>query len=89
MVRFYTTVDLDNCNYEQMERIRQKIMSMKCCEGVFKKPSARKGYHLLVWCKVKCDLCRMVFDDQKRFEQDLKRPEKWRNVLFDEKMPIS
>lgn len=82
---FYNTIDLDNCDKEKLERITSKIKEKKCCLELQSKPSFSKGYHILLVCDKKCFLCRMVFDDPKRFEMDSNRDLKYQNTLFDSK----
>jgi len=87
----YQTCDLDNVTHEQMHRIVAKILSLPCCQSVSTSPSQLKGYHLFIFCKGdgSCELCRQVFDDQKRYERDARRPVKWRNVLFTSKGEVA
>jgi hypothetical protein len=81
------TIDLDFCDEERCHNIVFRILSMGCCMGVKRNYSSFKGYHLRVFCrKDRCDLCRMVFDDQKRYAEDQKRPYCSRNVLFTRKL---
>lgn len=82
-VRFYyQTIDLDYCDKEGTERILHKILGRNCCQGAAVKPSAHKGYHIILFCSRKCDECRLIFDDTERFRRDMKRPDRRRNVLF-------
>jgi hypothetical protein len=48
------------------------------------------GFHVVIWCgKEGCDACRLLFDDQRRFQNDLSlRFPFERNVLFFEKSKI-
>jgi len=59
-----------------------------CFECYFS--SSLNGYHVVVWCKREgCDTCRLLFDDQRRFQNDLSlRFPYERNVLFFEKQKI-
>jgi len=50
--------------------------------------SSFKGFHIEVFCKKKCDICRMCYDDDKHFAFDMNRPEYARNILFDKKEKI-
>jgi len=44
------------------------------------------GYHIQLYCRKECSMCRLVFDDQRRAEADFtNRQPHQRNVLFDEK----
>lgn len=84
------SLDLDFCDKQTALKILGKIKTMPCCEGYGCKASATKGYHVLIYCKTEgCQLCRVVFDSPKRFENDLRRPAQFQNVLFDEKKPLT
>lgn len=79
------TLDLDGYTWKEICRIKNRIERLPCCESVEDKPSCHKGYHIIIHCKKKdCDLCRFVFDDAKRYEHDISRPVRTRNVLFQE-----
>lgn len=90
MIKYNTIdIDLDMKNpyhgKEYVNRIIRLITNCQSCIGVQIKDSCSKGYHLFVYCKENCELCRLVFDDSKRYMLDYKRP-KWRkNVMFDAK----
>jgi len=82
---FYNTIDLDKVNKTQLGEIIKKITIKKCCLSLTYKDSSSKGYHISIICAKKCDICRIVFDDQKRFEMDNNRDLKYQNTLFTEK----
>lgn len=82
---YYQSIDLDETNKEQLNTIVTKIRNNVCCLKVDYKSSNSKGYHIFIMCAKHCDLCRFVFDDQRRFEKDTNREEKFRNVTFTEK----
>jgi hypothetical protein len=82
---YYNTIDIDNGDKHNLGDIVKKISSQKCCISLSWKDSSSKGYHISLTCTVKCDKCRMVFDDAKRFEMDNNREEKFRNTLFTDK----
>jgi hypothetical protein len=82
---YFNTLDIDNGDKANLERILNKISQNKCCLDLKLKDSSNKGYHILITCDRKCDICRIVFDDQKRLEMDSLRQEKFRNTLFTEK----
>lgn len=84
---FSPTLDIDTNNKEFIQHIEKKILSCKNLISVKKNPSMFKGYHIKLKCKVKCDVCRLVFDDDKRFTFDQFRPDWAQNILFD-KMEI-
>lgn len=83
--QFINTIDLDKIDKQQLEMIIQKIKMQPCCLDIKTKDSFSKGYHILLICSKKCSTCRMVFDDQKRFEMDNSRDIKFQNTLFTEK----
>lgn len=85
---FYNTIDLDKTDKEQLSRIVQKIVSNPCCLSLQYKDSNSKGYHISLICLRECDICRVVFDDQKRLEMDSNRDIKFQNTLFSDKEPI-
>lgn len=78
---YFSTLDLDKLTEEQFLNIRRKICS---CPGYrcLTHYVTQKGYHVRLQCVAECDICRMVFDDQKRFAADLGRPKCKQNVLF-------
>jgi len=82
---YYNTLDIDNSDKENLSNIIQKIVNKKCCLTLGFNDSSTKGYHIKLVCSKKCDECRLVFDDVRRFELDSVREEKFRNVLFTEK----
>lgn len=79
------TIDLDFICHEEARRICAKIARCQNCMSMSLKPSMFKGYHISMLCSKKCDLCRLVFDGNKRFMCDLKRETRFRNILFEEK----
>jgi hypothetical protein len=85
---FYNTIDLDKVDKQQLADIVSKITAKPCCLSLQYKDSSSKGYHISIVCSKQCDVCRMVFDDQKRFEMDSNRDIKFQNTLFTEKEPI-
>lgn len=76
------TIDLDKVGRQELEDIYRKI-SLCPFHGTVDFRDTQKGYHLLMKCSKECDICRFVFDDQKRFAADFKRPEYKKNVLFE------
>lgn len=72
---------------DYVNRIVMLICRCTSCLGVQIKDSDSKGYHLFVYCKENsnCDLCRLVFDDSKRYMNDFDRIEERKNVMFDAK----
>ena len=79
---YYNTLDIDSSDKELFERIFLKVT---VCPYALKYRwvDTQKGYHVRLWCAKECDLCRLVFDDSKRFAIDWKRPRAKQNVLFE------
>lgn len=80
------TLDLDEIEQKEFQRIIEKIKKNKCCLNLTWKYSNSKGYHVYIYCSKICDLCRFVFDDEKRYAVDSVMPLKFRDFLFDEKI---
>lgn len=81
------TIDLDFKDREFLHVTMQKIIHCRnYIKGEIK--DTAKGYHYRLWCKIDCDLCRVVFDDQRRFEKDIKRLKSSQNVLHQRKWLI-
>lgn len=96
----YNTIDLDlnskflflNLGYvEPIEfyiMILNKISKCKCGKILKVSPSDNKGLHIRLICEKDCDICRLVFDHQKRYVADLTRREQFSNLMFDVKVPL-
>jgi len=82
------TLDLDQITKEDLREIINKISRNKCCLWIKSKYSDSKGYHVIINCLKTCDLCRFVFDDDKRFAVDSVMPLKFRDFLFNEKIQL-
>lgn len=84
----FVTLDLDNCSYQKLNRILQKI-KQKCSKlkgFEVALSSSLNGYHVLLYCDTKCNICRLVYDDDLRFMRDIiNRTREEQNVLFDVK----
>jgi hypothetical protein len=81
------TIDLDKCSKDQLRRIISKIIMKECCLELDYADSNSKGYHIRLRCSIEnCDICRLVFDDPKRFDIDSVMPLKYRDFLFQEKI---
>lgn len=85
---FRSTLDVDTNDKEFIVRLISKIIVN--CKIKNKhliewdmKESNLKGYHFVLLCNRKCDICRMCYDDPKRFNFDQNRPDYMQNVLFD------
>lgn len=86
---FYrTTLDIDTNNKEVVGRILGKIGNCKNFKNIKIHESKCKGYHIILFCNIKCDICRICYDDFRRFAYDQNRPEYAKNILFDEKEVI-
>lgn len=92
----YNSLDLDfeeslkdielSCTFHTAFKVVQKISKCKY-NVVVQKPklSNLKGYHIEMYCTKKCDLCRMQFDDVRRYEMDKNRPKECTNLVWDSK----
>ena len=68
-----------------IQKILNKIVKCKYCVVASKKLSNYKGWHIEMYCTRDCDLCRLQFDDIRRYEEDMNRLEVFRNLIFDVK----
>lgn len=85
MRNYINTLDLDNYTKEKLDMVIEKIK--KCPNYVSHKiDDSAKGYHVKFLCNKTCDICRFVFDDDKRYAIDFKKPEIFKNIMFDEKV---
>ena len=82
---FRTTLDIDSTDKDFIVYILKKIFSCKFCIDLCFYDSSFKGIHIIIFCLKKCEICRFVFDDFRRFAYDSNRPEYARNILFQEK----
>ncbi len=95
MKYYYSSLDLDwqipqqdislSCSGELADKILNKIVKCKYCVVASKKLSNYKGWHIEMYCTRDCDLCRLQFDDIRRYEEDMNRLEVFRNLIFDVK----
>jgi len=84
----YNTIDLDYCDKETLKRIVYKIKKCKYLLYIEVKDSNYKGYHIKLFCSKDCDLCRLVFDDDKRYFADITNRFPFeQNILWDNKIP--
>jgi hypothetical protein len=93
-LKYYSTLDLDfesvapndlACTKEKVNKIIWKIIQCQNMIGLIREPSNKKGVHLKIFCKIKCDICRFVFDDDIRYSADSKRNKEFINIIFDTK----
>jgi hypothetical protein len=91
---FYNSLDIDwdiipdinlPCSTHKIIVIVKKIRRCPNLMGIRIEDSNKKGYHLRFYCKVECDKCRMVFDDDIRFNADNGRKKEFTNIIFDTK----
>jgi len=82
------TIDIDDTSKKNLLRVLKKIRRCPFLDSISVEPSLN-GWHITLWCKRECEVCRLVFDDQTRFMWDLERPRFSRNVLFDVKIPVT
>lgn len=96
MKYYFNSLDLDyeiplsdielSCSKNLAEKIALKIAKCNYCVIVQKpKLSNLKGYHIEFYCTKKCDLCRLQFDDVRRYEMDKNRPKECTNLVWDSK----
>ena len=90
----YNTLDVDwdnipdinlSCSKEKICNIETKIKKCSNLLGLIREDSNKKGYHLRFYCGIRCDKCRLVFDDYIRFDADLTRKKEFTNIIFDKK----
>lgn len=80
---FRTTLDIDTNNKEVIKHHIDKILLCPNLFHLHKKQSSCKGYHFILKCWIDCNLCRIVYDDFRRFDYDKFRPKFAQNILFD------
>lgn len=88
---YLVTIDLDwdyrrtgrAVSWEDALRILFKIVRCRHCRRAVLKASPLKGYHIILYCDIDCDLCRLLYDDERRYEMESRQPWRRRNVLFD------
>lgn len=85
---FRSTLDIDTNDRENIQHIIYKIFYCNNLIHTELKPSDSKGFHVILWCSKECDICRLVYDDFRRFAYDQKRPKYARNILFEKKIRI-
>lgn len=88
----YNTIDLDifpnfiTEGKKLLNKVFDFILNCDSCLKIYPPiDSDSKGYHLFFICSKNCELCRLLFDDSKRFMMDYDRPETRKNVMFDDK----
>lgn len=81
----YNTIDIDTTDKLFINMVVSKIIMrdrrFHCLSRIELTPSSLKGYHIRFYCKKKCDLCRIVFDDDMRYFYDQYREPESQNVL--------
>ena len=81
-MKYYNTLDLDKVDIEFKRRVFRKIFACPYSTNI-DVVDTQKGYHIKFWCTKVCDDCRFVFDDQKRYAMDFKRPPHKTHVCFE------
>ena len=88
----YNTIDLDihpdyiNKGKSLLEKVMRFIKHCEYCLAIGEpQDSNSKGYHIFFICKKDCELCRLLFDDSRRYMMDFDRLEERKNVMFDVK----
>lgn len=91
---YYNTLDIDyeilsetsqSCSNDKINNILLRIKKCPNLIAIQKEDSNKKGYHLRFYCKINCIICRMVFDDDIRFNADTTRRKEFTNIIFDTK----
>ncbi len=98
MKYYYNSVDLDyeipqlpkehdglTCSKELANKICNKIVKCKYCVIASISLSSFKGYHIEFYCTKKCDLCRLQFDDVRRYTMDLIRQKDCKQLIWNTK----
>mgnify|MGYP000005721446 CR=1 FL=1 len=94
---YYNTIDLDHdprtpkiksCTKSFLHYVVNKIKRCPNLLSITLTESNSKGYHIILRCAVKCDICRLVFDDPERYIRDINRKHIYQNVLFQRKTII-
>ena len=83
--KYRTTIDIDKGDKEFIMNIWKKIILCPYCLSTEINPSSFKGYHITIFCTKRCDICRFVYDDFRRFAYDQNRLYYARNILFQDK----
>ena len=84
----FNTIDIDGLtDRREIERILRKIALLECAREIWYRISpSLNGVHIKIRCaRPNCHICRLVFDDEKRFYADQLRPLWRRDVLWSEK----
>jgi len=74
-----------SCSDELATKILNKIVQCKYCVVASKSLSNYKGYHIEFYCTKSCEICRLQFDDERRYNEDQNRLEVFRNLIFNVK----
>lgn len=70
---------------DEIDFMIQKIVKCPFFDDLKIKLSSHKGFHVILFCRVDCDICRICYDDEKHYAYDMNRPEYARNILFSKK----
>lgn len=85
---FRSTLDIDTNDKSVLTHILCKITGCQQLVVIGKRYSYTKGLHIILFCKIQCDICRFCFDHYVRFVFDQNRPDYARNILFAKKESI-
>lgn len=85
---YRSTLDIDKNDKDFINDIEIKIKRCIFLEEFEKRDSSSKGVHIIIKCSIKCDICRFVYDDFRRFAYDQQRKPEEQNILFNEKVYI-
>lgn len=82
----YNTIDIDYPlnTFHFLIRVFNKINGCKHLSSIFVSESLN-GFHIRLYCKIECEICRLIYDDQKRYAYDQFRPLDSQNVLWNRK----
>jgi len=86
---YRSTLDIDKNDKVFINYIEKKIKRCIFLEEFKKRDSSSKGVHIIIKCSIKCDICRFVYDDFRRFAYDQQRKPEEQNILFNEKEYIT
>lgn len=79
------TIDFDFNDKKLISKVLGKIWN---CDNLFSckcEMSQHKGCTITLNCRIDCDLCRFVFDDEIRYNIDSQRLKRHQNIVWDKK----
>lgn len=81
----FNTIDFDYSDKSLISKVLIKVWNCKYLFSCFCNPSQHKGFSISLKCRVDCDLCRFVFDDETRYRIDSKRKKRHQNIIWSRK----